>query len=169
MRAVLSYPRTMPKEKTAPARITEIRNRKASHDYFIGETFEAGIALTGTEVKSLRAGKAQIQDAFARIENGEAFLYNAHISEYDFGNIYNHAPTRSRKLLLRKNQILKLKSEVEKNAAAIIPLKMYFSKGFVKVQIAVCKGKKLYDKRESIKKEEAMREAKRAMSLRNYR
>lgn len=159
----------MSKEKPISARITEIRNRKAPRDYFIGETFEAGIALTGTEVKSLRAGKAQIQDAFARIENGEAFLYNAHISEYDFGNIYNHNPARTRKLLLHKSQILKLKSEAEKNSAAIIPLKMYFSKGFVKVQIAVCKGKKLYDKRESIKKDEAMREARRAMSLRNYK
>lgn len=159
----------MAKKQDISARITEIRNRKASHDYFIGETFEAGIVLSGTEAKSLRAGKAQIQDAFVRIDCGEAILYNCHISEYDFGNIYNHAATRERKLLLHKNQILKLKSEVEKNSAAIIPIRIYFKRGFAKVEIAVCKGKKLYDKRESIKKAEAMREAKRAMSLRNYR
>lgn len=159
----------MAKKDNISARISEIRNRKASHDYFIGETFEAGIVLSGTEVKSLRAGKAQIQDAFVRVDRGEAIIYNCHISEYDFGNIHNHIANRERKLLLHKNQILKLKAEVDKNSAAIIPIRMYFKKGFVKVEIAICKGKKLYDKRESIKKSEAMREAKRAMSLRNYR
>lgn len=156
----------MAKQPIQP-RITEIRNRKAGRDYFVGETFEAGIALAGTEVKSFRAGKAQINDAFVRVENLEAFLYQAHISEYDFGNINNHNPTRPRKLLLHKKQLLKLKSATDAGGAAIIPLKMYLKKGFVKVLIAVCTGKKLYDKREDIKKKDAMREARRAVS--NFR
>ncbi len=158
----------MSKKSDSKPRVTEIRNRKASHDYFIGETFEAGIALTGTEVKSLRQGKAQIQDAFVRIDRGRPTLYNAHISEYDFGNIHNHDPKRERRLLLHKAQILKLRGEVETNGAAIVPLKMYFSKGFVKVLIAVAKGKKLYDKRQDLKKAEAEREARSAMSLRKF-
>lgn len=156
----------MAKDKDKAPRVTEIRNRKASHDYFIGETFEAGVVLQGTEVKSLRQGKAQIQDAFVRVERGEVFLYNAHISEYDFGNIHNHNPARTRKLLLHEKQILKIRNEVEANGMAVVPLKIYFSRGFAKVLIALAKGKKLYDKRESIKKREAMKDAKRAMSAR---
>lgn len=158
----------MPDKKDKAPRITEIRNRKASHDYFIGETFEAGIALTGTEVKSMRQAKAQIQDAFVRIDRGQAYLYNANISEYDFGNINNHPPTRERKLLLHKNEILKISQEVEKTKSAIVPLKMYFKKGLVKVQIAICKGKKLYDKRQDLKDAEAMREAKKLLDLRKF-
>lgn len=154
-------------KKTQPPRITEIRNRKVSRDYFVGETFEAGVVLTGTEVKSFRAGRAQINDAFVRIENLEAIMYQAHINEYDFGNINNHNPTRPRKLLLHKKQILKLKSATESGGTSIIPLKMYMKNGLVKVLIGVCTGKKLYDKRQDIKKNEAMREARRAMS--NYR
>ena len=153
----------MSKNKTSE-RITEIRNRKASHDYFIGETFEAGIALSGTEIKSLRQGKAQINDAFVRVDRGEALMYQAHISEYDFGNINNHNPTRPRKLLLHKREILKLKSETDSGGIAIIPLKIYFKKSLAKVLIALCKGKKLYDKRETIKKNEALKQARRAMS-----
>ncbi len=156
----------MPKEKEN--RITEIRNRKASHDYILGETFEAGIALKGTEIKSLRQGKAQLQDAFVRIDRGIPLLYNAHISEYDFGNINNHAPARARKLLLHKKEILKLKSEAERNAQTIVPLKIYFKKSLAKVLIALAKGKKLYDKREALKKSEAQREVKRAMSYKNH-
>ena len=155
----------MSKNKTSE-RITEIRNRKASHDYFIGETFEAGIALSGTEIKSLRQGKAQINDAFVRVDRGEALMYQAHISEYDFGNINNHNPTRPRKLLLHKREILKLKSEIDSGGIAIIPLKIYFKKSLAKVLIALCKGKKLYDKRETIKKNEALKQARRAMSYR---
>lgn len=158
----------MAQNKENKPRVTEIRNKKAAHDYFIGETFEAGIALTGTEVKSMRNAKAQIQDAFVRIDRGQAYLYNAHISEYDFGNINNHNPTRERKLLLHKGEILKIASEVEKKKAAVIPLKMYFKKGLVKVQIAICKGKKLYDKRQDLKEAEAMRDAQRLVSLRRY-
>ncbi len=155
----------MGKKETAP-RVVEIRNRKASHDYFVGETFEAGIVLKGTEVKSMRQGKAQINDAFIRIEGGQANMYQSHISEYDFGNLNNHNPTRVRRLLLHKKEILKLKSETDSGGVAIIPLKMYFKKGLAKVLIALATGKKLYDKRESIKKDEAMREARRAMSFR---
>ena len=144
-------------------RITEIRNRKANHEYFVGETFEAGIVLTGTEIKSLRAGKAQINDAFVRVDNGEAVMYQSHISEYDFGNINNHNPARPRKLLLHKKEILKLKAATDSGGTAIIPLKIYFKKALAKVLIALCAGKKLYDKREDIKKREAMREARRAL------
>lgn len=155
----------MAKKDSAP-RILEIRNRKASRDYFVGETFEAGIVLTGTEIKSLRTARAQINDAFVRVENGEAFMYQSHITEYDFGNINNHKPTRPRKLLLHKKEILKLKSATDSGGAAIIPLKIYLKKSLAKVLIAICKGKKLYDKREDIKRNEALREARRAMSAR---
>lgn len=144
----------------------EIKNRKASHEYFIGQTYEAGIVLRGTEIKSLRSGKAQINDAFVRIDSGEALMYNSHISEYDFGNSNNHSPTSERKLLLHKKEILQLKSETESGGSAIIPLKIYFKNGLAKVLIALCKGKKLFDKRESLKKNEAMREAQRAVSAR---
>lgn len=147
----------------------EIRNRKASRDFFVGETFEAGIVLTGTEIKSLRAGHAQINDAFIRVDRGEAIMYQSHISEYDFGNINNHTPTRPRKLLLHKKEILKLKSATDSGGTAIIPLKVYLKKALAKVLIAICTGKKLYDKREDLKKNEAMREARRAMSNFNRR
>lgn len=147
-------------------RFSEIRNRKAGREYFVGETFEAGIALTGTEIKSLRAGKAQINDAFVRVDGGEAVMYQSHISEYDFGNINNHNPARPRKLLLHKREILKLKSATDSGGAAIIPLKIYFKKALAKVLIALCTGKKLYDKREDIKKREAAREAARALNSR---
>ena len=154
----------MAKDKQKP--LMEIRNRKANHEYFVGETYEAGIVLTGTEIKSLRQGKAQINDAFVRVDGLEAVMYQSHISEYDFGNINNHTPTRTRKLLLHKKEILALKSATDSGGVSIIPLKIYFKKALAKVLIAVCKGKKLYDKRESMKKEEAMREARRAMSAR---
>ena len=157
----------MSKEKDN--RLSEIRNRKANHEYFVGETFEAGIVLTGTEIKSLREGKAQINDAFVRVDNGEALMYQSHISEYDFGNINNHNPVRVRKLLLHKKEILKLKSATDSGGVAIIPLKIYFKNAIAKVLIALCTGKKLYDKREDLKKREAMREARRALSDRKYR
>lgn len=153
------------KEDNAP-KVLEIQNKKASHDYFIGETFEAGIVLKGTEIKSIRQGKAQIKDAFVRIEKNEAILYNAHISEYDFGNINNHVPVHPRKLLLHKKQILKIKGKIEAEHLAVVPLKMYMKKGFVKLLIAVCKGKKLFDKRDSLRKEHAWKEAKRELSWR---
>ncbi len=154
-------------KKENEKKVIEVRNRKASRDFFVGETFEAGIALCGTEIKSLRSGHGQINDAFVRIENGEAFMYQAHITEYDFGNINNHNPTRVRKLLLHKREILKLKSATDSGGTSIIPLKIYFKKSLAKVLIAICTGKKLYDKRETIKKNEAQKEARRAMS--NYK
>ena len=156
-------------KKESERKAVEIRNRKANHEYFVGETFEAGIVLTGTEIKSLREGKAQINDAFVRVDNGEALMYQSHISEYDFGNINNHSPVRVRKLLLHKKEILKLKSATDSGGVAIIPLKIYFKKALAKVLIALCTGKKLYDKREDLKKREAMREARRALSDRKYR
>ena len=149
--------------------LSEIRNRKASRDYFIGETFEAGIVLTGTEIKSLRSGRAQIDDAFVRIENGEAHLYQAHIPEYDFGNRANHVPTRTRKLLLHKREILKLKGASDVGGTAIVPLKLYFKGALAKRLIAVCTGKKLYDKREALKKKEDLRAMQRAANARAHR
>ncbi len=147
-------------------KLPEIKNRKASHDYFIGETFEAGIVLRGTEIKSLRSGQAQINDAFVRVDGKEAILYNARIAEYGFGNLNNHDPVSERKLLLHKKEILKLKSETASGGSAIIPLKIYFKKGLAKILIALATGKKLYDKREDLKKSAAMREAKRELSNR---
>ncbi|MEM8550679.1 MAG: SsrA-binding protein SmpB [Verrucomicrobiota bacterium] len=155
------------KHKKEPERFREVRNSKAGRNFFIGETFEAGIKLTGTEVKSIRAGKAQINDAFVRIDSGDVpTLYHAHILEYAFGNRENHNPTRPRVLLLHKKEIDKIKHEMEAGGQALIPLKLYFKCGLVKVAIALCKGKKLFDKREDMKKKDEMREAERAMNRR---
>lgn len=136
----------------------EILNRKASYDYFVMDTYEAGIALTGTEIKSLRDGKCNIKDSYVIIRNGEAFLLNTHISAYEAGNRFNHDENRTRKLLLHKNEIKKIKNATEIEGYTIIPLKMYFVRGKVKVLIGVCKGKKNYDKRESIKERDLNRE-----------
>ena len=136
----------------------EINNRKAYHDYFILEEYEAGIALTGTEVKSIRENGANIKDSYAIIKNGEAFLLNMHISRYEQGNIFNHEETRTRKLLLNKKEILKLKDMVALNGHTLIPLKAYFKNGRLKILIGVCKGKKNYDKRETIKERDIKRE-----------
>jgi SsrA-binding protein len=141
----------------------EVRNAKVHHQYLVEETYEAGIVLRGTEVKSIRDGKAQIADAFARVERGEVFLYQAHISEYAFGNLNNHQPLRPRKLLLNKREIRKLLGAVESTGKTLIPTRLYFAHGLVKVELAVCSGKKLYDKRETLKKRIDMREAERAM------
>jgi len=140
--------------------ITE--NRKAWHDYFIIETFEAGIVLKGTEVKSLREGKVNLKDSFAMVEDEEVFLHNCHISPYIHGNIYNHNPLRIRKLLLHKNEINKLIGKAVEKGLTLIPLKLYFKNGIAKVELALAKGKKLYDKREDIKKKTAMREIEKA-------
>jgi len=139
-------------------------NRKAHHDYTVFESFEAGIQLKGTEVKSLREGKANLKDSFARIENGEGFVFNLHISPYEFGNRFNVDPQRTRKLLVHKQEILRLIGQVSQKGFTLIPLKMYFKGGLVKIEIAVCKGKKLFDKRESIKRKEVDLEMKRALS-----
>ncbi len=135
-------------------------NRKARHDYFIEEAYEAGIALTGTEVKSLRAGKVNLKDSYAQVINGEMFIEQMHISPYEQGNRFNVDPLRRRKLLMHKREIMKLYGQVKQEGLTLIPLKLYFTKGKVKVEIAVCKGKKLYDKRDA----EAAKDAKREMA-----
>lgn len=136
----------------------EINNRKAYHDYFVLEEYEAGIVLTGTEIKSIRQNGANIKDSYAVIKNGEAFLLNMHISHYEQGNIFNHNETRTRKLLLNKKEILKLRDFVSLNGNTLIPLKAYFKNGNLKVLIGVCKGKKNYDKRETIKERDIKKE-----------
>ena len=143
-----------------------LTNPKARRDYHILETFEAGIALHGTEVKSLRAGKGQIADAFARVDDGEVWLYNAHIDEYSHGNLQNHQPKAPRKLLLHKSEIRKLFGLASVKGHALMPLSFYWKNGKVKVSLAVGKGKAQYDKREDIKKREADRDLKRAQMQR---
>ncbi|WP_033543534.1 SsrA-binding protein SmpB [Planococcus sp. CAU13] len=142
------------------------QNKKAGFDYFIEETMEAGIVLQGTEIKSARNGKVQLKDAFVRIRGGEAWISNMHISPYEQGNIFNHDPTRSRKLLLHKKQIRELESHAKEQGVTIVPLKMYLKDGFAKVLIGVGKGKKNYDKREDLKRKDAKREIDRAMKER---
>ncbi|SIT91325.1 SsrA-binding protein SmpB [Edaphobacillus lindanitolerans] len=142
------------------------QNKKASHDYFIEDTIEAGIVLQGTEIKSVRNGKVQLRDAFVRIRNNEAWISNMHISPYEQGNRFNHEPLRSRKLLLHKKQINELIGKTKEQGFAIIPLKMYVKNGYAKVLIGIAKGKKKYDKREDLKKKEAKREVERAFKAR---
>ncbi|MBS4174021.1 SsrA-binding protein SmpB [Bacillus sp. FJAT-49736] len=134
------------------------QNKKANHDYFIEETYEAGIVLQGTEIKSIRNGRVNLKDAFARIQKGEVFLYNMHISPYEQGNRYNHDPLRTRKLLLHRKQINKLIGETKEQGYSLVPLKMYLKDGYAKLLIGLGKGKKNYDKREDLKKKEAKRE-----------
>lgn len=141
------------------------QNKKATHDYFILETYQAGIALTGTEVKSLRQGRCNLKDSFIKIENGEAIIKNMHISPYDFGNIFNHDPLADRKLLLHKFEINKLLGKITQEGLTLVPLKIYFSGSRVKVDIAVAKGKKLYDKRSDIAKKDQQREAQKDFKL----
>lgn len=143
-----------------------IENRRARHEYHILETWEAGIALQGTEVKSLRAGKANLQDAFGRVENGEVFIYNMHISPYDFGNRFNHEAKRPRKLLLHKAEIRKMFAQVKEQGLTLVPLKIYFVHGRAKMELALVKGKKLYDKRDDMAAKDAKREVERAFKER---
>ena len=142
-------------------------NRKARHEYNFLEVFEAGIELRGTEVKSLRAGKGNIQDAYAKIEDGQMILYNMHISPYEMGNRFNHDPKRPRRLLLHKNEIIKLYSKVREKGLTIIPTKVYFSKSLIKVEIALAQGKKLYDKREDMISKTIQRETERSLKEMN--
>ena len=151
------------KKKSASQQSVEIRNNKAKHNYFIGDCYEAGMALLGTEVKSIREGNAQLVDAFCRVEKGELWLYHAHIGEYSFGNFQNHEPRRKRKLLLKRREINKLRGSVEKGGQSIIPLRMYLKHGLIKLELALCTGKKLHDKRETLKKKISLREAERDM------
>ncbi|MBM7648729.1 SsrA-binding protein [Bacillus ectoiniformans] len=138
------------------------QNKKARHDFFIEETYEAGIVLQGTEIKSIRMGRVNLKDAFARIHKGELYLYNMHVSPYEQGNRYNHDPLRTRKLLLHKKQIAKLIGETKEEGYSIVPLKMYLKNGYAKVLIGLARGKKKYDKREDLKKKEAKRDIERA-------
>ncbi len=143
------------------------QNRKAFHDYFIEETLEAGMVLTGTEVKSLRDAKANLMDSYVLIKDNEVFLFNCHISPYTHGNIMNHDPVRTRKLLLHKKELAKLQAKAAQKGYSVIPLKIYFKDGRAKTEIGLAKGKKQYEKRETIKKKEADREIQRAMRSRN--
>lgn len=150
-------------------RILVAQNKKARHDYEIGERFEAGLVLTGTEVKSLRGGRASLVDAFATVDDGEVWLRNVNIPEYRFGTWTNHAPKRNRKLLLHRKEIEKLARATEDSGRTIVPLSIYFSDGYAKVEIAVATGKRDWDKRQAIAKRDADREAQRALATRNRR
>ena len=143
-------------------------NKKAYHDYFILDTYEAGISLAGTEVKSLRMGKCSIKEAFIRIENGEVFIYGMNISPYEKGNLFNKDPLRVRKLLLHRSEIQKILGKTKENGMAVVPLKVYFHGGLVKVEIGLAKGKKLYDKRDDIAKKDRKREVEREFKVRNF-
>ncbi len=142
-------------------------NKKAYHDFFILDTFEAGLALHGTEVKSLRMGKCSIKESFIRIENGEVFVYGMHISPYEKGNIFNKDPMRVKKLLLHKAEINKMLGKVKEKGISIVPLKVYLKGSLMKIEIGLAKGKKLYDKRDDIAKKDQKREAERDFKVRN--
>ncbi|ENQ2573311.1 SsrA-binding protein SmpB [Listeria monocytogenes] len=142
------------------------QNKKARHDYAIEETFEAGIVLQGTEIKSVRNARVNLKDSYARIDKGEIFLHNMHISPYEQGNRYNHDPLRTRKLLLHKKQISRLIGETKESGYSIVPLKMYIKDGYAKVLIGVARGKKKYDKRQDLKQKEAKRDIERAFKER---
>jgi SsrA-binding protein len=147
-------------------RAPSLQNRKAFHDFFILESVEAGIALAGCEVKSIRNGKANLQDSFGRVEKNQIFLYGMHISPYEQGNRYNPDPTRARKLLLHRNEIEKLTARVQEKGLALVPVKLYFKKGKVKIQLAVGKGKNVSDKRDKLREKEANRDIDRALKNR---
>ena len=148
-------------------RILVAQNRKARHDYHLGDHFEAGMVLTGTEVKSLRLGRASLADAFATVDDGEVWLRNAHIPEYTFGTWTNHATRRNRKLLLHKKEIAKLDRETASSGKTIVPLAIYFSDGYAKVELAVGTGKKDWDKRQTIATRDADRDTQRELAARN--
>lgn len=153
----------MPAKDSGPRTRDITVNRRARHDFFIEETFEAGLVLTGSEVKSLRAGKAQLKDSYGRIERGEVWLFNAHISPYEAAAQFGHEPTRSRKLLLNRREIEHLIGKVKERGLTLIPLRMYFKDGRAKVELGLARGKKLYDKREATKEREVKRELERAV------
>jgi len=142
---------------------TIVENRKAFHDFFIEERYQAGIVLTGTEIKSIRMREVNLRDSVARIENQEVFLYNMHISPYTHGNRFNHEPTRTRKLLLNKKEIIKLIGKTKEKGYSLIPLRLYFSGDWVKVELGLARGKKQFDKRESIKEKDIKRRIDRAI------
>ncbi len=149
-------------DTNADATHVVVRNRKARHEYHVLETWEAGIVLQGTEVKSLRDGRANLQDAFARVGGGQLWLYNVHVSPYEAGNRFNHDPLRPRKLLLHRRQIQKLVGQVEQKGLTLVPLDIYFRRGVAKLTLALVRGKKLHDKREDLRERDAKREMERA-------
>ena len=150
------------KKKDAP-RFTEVRNAKALRDFSVEERFEAGLVLHGTEVKAIRAGRAQIGDAFGKFEKGELWLFNAHIDEYAYGNINNHAARRTRKLLLHRHQVRKIAQAMQVGGRTLVPLRMYFKEAMVKVEVALCLGKQTHDKRQDLREKAAMMEVEKIM------
>lgn len=152
-------------KKPSSPRQKEIRNSRIHRDYFVEDSYEAGIVLTGTEVKSIRTGNAQISESFARFERGKLILYNAYIDEYTFGNYNNHAPRRPRKLLLHKKELIRLKQAVEAERLTLVPRRLYFKQALVKVDLCLCKGKKQYDRRDDLKAKVTKREIDRAMKF----
>lgn len=144
-------------------------NKKAYHDYFVDEKYEAGLVLHGTEVKSLRMGKCSIKEAFIRIEDGEVWVYGMHISPYEMGNIFNKDPLRPKKLLMHKSEINKLLGKIKEKGITLVPLSVYFKDGRAKIEIGLCRGKKLYDKRQDIAKKDQKREAEKEFKIRNLR
>ncbi len=157
----------MPAKKKDPPRLTEVRNSKVFRDFVVGERFEAGVQLHGTEVKSVRTGKAQINDSFCRVEKDEVWMLGAHIDPYAFGSTQNHDAKRVRKLFLHRGDIRKIALAMNAGGKALIPLRMYFKGALIKVEVALCTGKKLFDKREDLKKKVQMREVNRV--LRSHR
>jgi len=139
------------------------QNKKIFHDYFILDTYEAGIVLQGTEIKSVRKGSVNLKDSFIRIKNDEAFIENMHIAPYEQGNRFNHEPLRTRKLLLHKKQIKKLQKEIKENGLTIVPTKLYFNTSKLKIEVALARGKKLYDKRQDLKAKDAKRDIEKAL------
>src|SRR5271156_2610005 len=155
------------KNTEEPAQIKVVAdNRRARHEYEILETIEVGLALSGTEVKAIRQGKANLQDSFARIEDNEIWLYRCHISPYDFGNRFNHDPLRKRRLLMHRRQINKLKAQTQEKGLSLIPLKLYFKGNWAKIDLALARGKQLYDKRQAIAKRENQRQIERIIKQR---
>ncbi|MBO4308750.1 MAG: SsrA-binding protein SmpB [Clostridia bacterium] len=145
------------------------QNKKAWHDYFVDEKYEAGVVLSGTEIKSVRAGKVNLKDSYCSFEDGEIFAVGVHISPYEQGNRYNHAPLRDKKLLMHRKEILKLQGRVQQKGLSVIPLSLYFAGSYVKMEIGLCRGKKLYDKRETDAERQADRTMERHLKDRNYR
>jgi SsrA-binding protein len=167
LRGVQGRFRTVAQTKTGDKMVAE--NRKAFHDYFIEERFETGIVLTGTEIKSARMGKVQLRDAYAEVLGTEVWLMNAHFSPYSHGNIWNHEPTKKRKLLLNRQEIRRLIGKTRQKGLTLVPLKMYLKNGWLKCELALVRGKKMHDKREAIQEREQDREARAAMNRRNLK
>jgi len=157
-------PKSPPRDPTAAGLRDAAVNRAAAHHYFLLEKFEAGVVLTGTEVKAIRAGRANLKDAYGLVKDGELWLLNAHIGAYEHGNIYNHEPLRTRKLLVHQEELRKLLGRTQQKGLTLIPTRLYFKRGRVKCELAVAKGKQLWDKRETLRRRDADREARAAVT-----